>query len=314
MGMLLDGVWRSDAEVARTDPDGAWRRAPAQLRSWITQDGKAGPTGQGGYTPAPGRYHLYAAWNCPWAHRALLARVELGLEDAIDVSMVAPRRTDQGWVFDPARGFEDALFSANALHEVYSRGKPDYTGRVTVPLLWDRATGTIVSNESADIVRMLNDGFGGRIDLYPEALRSRIDAWNDRIYPKLNNGVYRAGFATSQAAYDVAVNDVFETLDRIEDTLTHQPFLTGDRFTEADLRLVPTLVRFDAAYFQAFKCSRNRLIDFPHVWAYARRLYHRPGIAQTVRFDIYRQGYNSPSPLRNPHGIVPARPDIDWRL
>lgn len=312
--MLVSGVWRSDDDVAQSDPTGAWRRAPAKFRNWVTRDGAPGPSGVGGFAAAAGRYHLYAAWNCPWAHRALLARVELGLEQAIDVSFVAPRRTEDGWVFAPDQGYRDQLFGARALHDVYVRGAPDYTGRVTVPALWDRETETVVSNESADIVRMLGASFGGAIDLYPEELRTQIDAWNARVHSGLNNGVYRAGFATTQQAYDGAVADVFETLDAVEDALQGRPFLAGDRFTEADLRMIPTLVRFDAAYFQAFKCSRNRLIDFPRLWLYARQLYWRPGVAETVRFDIYRAGYNSPSPKRNPHGIVPIAPAIDWRL
>lgn len=314
MGMLLNGQWTSDDDVAQTDPDGQWRRSPSLFRHWITRDGSPGPTGDGGFTPEPGRYHLYAAWNCPWAHRALLARVELGLEGSIDVSMVAPRRNDQGWVFAPDDGYVDDLFGSAALHEIYSKSDPTYSGRVTVPLLWDKRTNQAVSNESADIVRMLNDAFGGKIDLYPEPLRAEIDAWNERIHTGFNNGVYRAGFASSQSAYDAAVADVFATMDTIEEVLSTQPYLTGESFTEADLRMIPTLVRFDAAYFQAFKCTRNRLIDFPNLWDYARRLYHRPGVAETVKFDIYRAGYNSPSPKRNPHGIVPVAPLIDWSL
>ena len=316
MGMLINGRWTDDSDVARTDPDGRWRRTPAAFRHWITRDGSPGPTGGGGFEAAPGRYHLYAAWNCPWAHRVLLTRAVLGLEDAIPISLVAPRRTGEGWVFDPAEGYVDSLFGFPALHQVYSAGQEDYTGRVTVPLLWDTVRGTAVSNESADIVRMFGDAFGGLApsapDLYPEDLRPAIDDWNDRIHPKLNNGVYRAGFATSQAAYDEAVGEVFETLDALEDQLSKTPFVAGDRLTEADLRLFPTLARFDVAYFQAFKCTRNRLIDFPALWAYARRIYGLPGVAETVRFDIYRRGYNSPNPNRNPHGIVPAAPAIDW--
>ena len=313
MGMLIEGRWTADHDVARTDPSGEWRRAPALFRNWITQDGAPGPTGHGGFRPDSGRYHLYAAWNCPWAHRVLLAIAELRLEEAISISRVAPRRTDQGWVFAPDQGYEDCLFGSAALHEVYRRGAPGYTGRVTVPLLWDTETGTAVSNESADIVRMLNATYGGPIDLYPEAFRAEIDRWNDRIHADLNNGVYRAGFADSQAAYDVAVAGVFDTLDIIEAALADgRCFLTGDRFTEADLRLFPTLVRFDVAYVQAFKCSRNRLTDFPKLWDYAKRLHRRPGVAKTVQFDIYRAGYNSPTTKRNPHGIVPAAPMIDW--
>ncbi|MEM6490556.1 MAG: glutathione S-transferase C-terminal domain-containing protein [Pseudomonadota bacterium] len=322
MGVLEGGVWRTDDDVAQTPADGRWRRAPSQFRNWITTDGASGPTGRGGFPMQAGRYHLYAAWNCPWAHRALLARAVLGLTDAIGVSFVAPRRTDQGWVFRPEDGpggeFRDALFGAAALHEVYVRSDPDYSGRVTVPLLWDRETGTAVSNESADIVRML--GATAHVvnaeapDLYPAAHRAEIDAWNARIHARLNNGVYRTGFATTQAAYDEAVAEVFDMLDALEAALDGRTFLVGDQFTEADLRLIPTLVRFDVAYVQAFKCTRNRLSDMPNLWAYARRLYHRPGVADAVRFDIYRQGYNSPSPKRNPHGIVPAAPAIDWRL
>lgn len=314
MGMLLNGQWTSDDDVAQTDPNGQWRRSPSLFRHWITKEGSPGPNGVGGFSPDKGRYHLYAAWNCPWAHRALLARIELGLEDTISVSMVAPRRTDEGWVFAPGDGYVDDLFGSVALHQVYTKSDAEYSGRVTVPLLFDKQTGQAVSNESADIVRMFGEAFGGKIDLYPEALREEIDAWNDRIHRGFNNGVYRAGFSSSQSAYDAAVSDVFQTLDEIEEVLSHQPYLTGDNFTEADLRMIPTLARFDAAYFQAFKCTRNRLIDFPNLWEYARRLYHRPGVADTVKFDIYRAGYNSPSPKRNPHGIVPVAPNIDWSL
>jgi len=310
MGMLIAGNWTEDHAVSNTDPDGRWRRAPAAFRGWLTADGEAGPDGQRGCQAALGRYHLYAAWNCPWAHRALLTRAEKGLTDAISVSFVAPRRTGEGWVFAPTQGYVDDVFAAEALHEIYTRSNPDYTGRVTVPLLWDRQTQTAVSNESADIVRMLNDAFSGLVpettDLYPQALRSEIDRWNTRIHAGFNNGVYRAGFASSQAAYDEAVADVFDVLDEVEAQLGQTPYLTGEQFTEADLRLFPTLVRFDAAYVQAFKCARNRLVDFPNLWAYARRLYQRPGYAETVKFDIYRQGYNSPNPNRNPHGIVPV--------
>ena len=310
MGMLMNGVWTDDSDVVRTDPTGEWKRTPSVYRNWITSHGGDR------FVAEPGRYHLYAAWNCPWAHRALLARVALGLKDMISVSFVAPRRTRQGWVFSGE--YADDLFGADALHQVYTRGHADYTGRVTVPLLWDRKTETAVSNESADIVRMLNQSFGPLVEgapgLYPEELRPEIDAWNDRIHPGLNNGVYRTGFASTQEAYDAGVATVFETLDAIEAVLADRPYLTGDQFTEADLRIFPTLVRFDAAYFQAFKCSRNRLTDFPNLWEYARRLYHRPDFAGTVRFDIYRAGYNSPSEKRNPHGIIPVAPEIDWAL
>lgn len=317
MGRLVDGRWTLEETISAA-ADGRWRRAPSAFRNWTTPDGAPGPTGRGGFAMAAGRYHLYAAWNCPWAHRALLARAELGLEAAIGVSFAAPRRTEQGWVFAPEEGYRDALFGAAALHEIYVRADPEFTGRVTVPLLWDRETDSAVSNESADILRML--GACAHVanpaapDLCPEPLRPEIDAWNARTHASFNNGVYRAGFAETQEAYDEAVAEVFATMDALEAALSSRPHLVGDAYTEADLRLIPTLTRFDVAYFQAFKCARNRLIDFPALWAYARRLYHRPGVAETVRFDIYRRGYNSPSPKRNPHGVAPAAPAIDWSL
>ena len=318
MGMLLNGKWTQDSDVAATDPDGQWRRAPSAFRNWVTDDGRPGPTGTGGFRPETDRYHLYVAWNCPWAHRALLGRALLGLEDVLPVSFVAPRRTDQGWVFAPSDGYADALFDAQVLHEVYTRAEAGYSGRVTVPLLWDRHSERAVSNESADILRMMSTVFCalGKTprQLYPDETAEEINAWNTRIHAGLNNGVYRAGFATSQTAYDEAVTEVFATLDTLEETLAQRPYLTGDALSEADLRLIPTLVRFDVAYVQAFKCARNRLIDFEALWAYARCLYHLPGVADTVRFDIYRAGYNSPNPNRNPLGIVPIAPDIDWSL
>ena len=323
MGMLLNGVWTDDSDVAAVDPSGEWKRVPAAYRNWIVADRAferhdALEAGTRDFIAEAARYHLYAAWNCPWAHRALLARVELGLEEVISTSFVAPKRTDQGWVFDRDKGFIDDLFDFDALHQVYTRGSSDYTGRVTVPLLWDRKEETAVSNESADIVRMLNTGFRAfatrDIDLYPTPYRSEIDTWNELIYTTLNNGVYRAGFASTQDAYETAVDGVFQTLDKIERHLGQLEFLVGDRFTEADLRLFPTLVRFDVAYNHAFKCTRNRLMDMPNVWRYARKLYARPGYAQTVHFDVYRRGYNSRSEMRNPLGIIPVAPTIDWSL
>jgi len=317
MGTMIDGRWHADDDI-RALPDGTWQRTPSILRNWITPVGAAGPTGEGGFPAVPGRYHLDVAWNCPWAHRALLTRALKGLELAIPISVAAPRRTAEGWVFDPEAGYVDRLCWASALHEVYSRGDPHYTGRATVPVLWDTETGRIVSNESADIVRMLGSAFDGAgandRDLYPEDLRGEIDGWNDRIHRDLNNGVYRAGFAESQQAYETAAFDVFATLDAIEDGLGRTRYLTGDRLTEADIRLFPTLARFDAAYWTAFKCNLRRLVDYPRLWAYARSFYHLPGVAGTVRFDIYRRGYNSPSPKRNPLGIVPAGPVVDWSM
>ena len=302
MGVMIDGVFRVEDPGPDTTEGGAFRRAASTIRNRI---GAEGP-----HPPEAGRYHLYAAWNCPWAHRVTLARILSGLEDAITVAWARPRRTEDGWVFDAEGPYRDPELGVAALHEVYARQRPPYTGRLTVPLLWDRVAGTAVSNESADIVRMLG-AFGGP-DLYPAHLSDRIDAWNDLIHPGLNNGVYRAGFARTQEAYDAAVREVFDTLDRIEGQLARTRYLTGDRFTEADLRLFPTLARFDVAYHSAFKCNLRRLIDYPNLWAYAREIYQMPGVAGTVDFDIYRRGYHSPSPLRNPLGIVPIGPEIDW--
>ncbi|MDG4650568.1 glutathione S-transferase C-terminal domain-containing protein [Roseibacterium sp. SDUM158017] len=307
MGLMIEGTYHAEDPGPDTVLDGAFRRAKSTIRHRITRDGSSG------FPAEAGRYHLHVAWNCPWAHRTLLARVEKGLEEAIDVSFARPRRTADGWVFDPEGPFCDRLKGAAALHEVYAADADPYTGRVTVPLLWDRVRDRAVSNESADIVRMLNDAFDGP-DLAPPDLLGEIEAWNARIYRDVNNGVYRAGFARTQEAYDVAVREVFAALDEIEAVLERQPWLCGTRFTEADLRLFPTLARFDVAYHYAFKCNIRRLTDYPNLWDYARRIHHRPGVAATVDFDIYKQGYFSPSELRNPLGIVPAGPRIDWSL
>ena len=303
MGLMIDGNYHSDDPGPDTALDGAFQRQKATIRHWITRDGP--------FTPDPGRYHLYAAWNCPWAHRALLIRALKGLSETITVAYACPRRTPEGWVFDAEGAFDDPVLGVSALHQVYARTPQPFTGRITVPLLWDRETSQPVSNESADIVRMLNDTFPGP-DFAPAPLRAGIDAWNARIYAEVNNGVYRAGFARTQAAYDAAVLQVFATLDEIEAHLSGNRYLMGESFTEADIRLFPTLARFDVAYHYAFKCNIRRLMDYPNLWAYARDIYAMPGVAETVRFDIYKQGYFSPSELRNPLGIVPAGPVIDW--
>lgn len=303
MGVMIDGAYDPQDPGPDTTQGGAFRRAASTIRHWITPDGP--------FAPDPGRYHLYAAWNCPWAHRALLARAILGLEETIGVSYARPRRTEDGWVFDATGPYADPCLGISALHQVYARQDPPYTGRVTVPVLWDTATGRIVSNESADIVRMLG-AFGTGPDLTPPGLTPEIEQWNTLIYRTVNNGVYRAGFARTQEAYDTAVTEVFATLDRIETHLAAADWLAGDVFTEADLRLFPTLARFDVAYHYAFKCNIRRLTDYPRIWAYARRIYHMPGVAGTVDFEIYKRGYFSPSELRNPLGIVPAGPQLDW--
>lgn len=305
MGVMIDGTYHAEDPGPDTTEGGEFKRAASNIRDWISADGP--------FTPDLGRYHLYVAWNCPWAHRALLTRAVMGLEDTISVSVARPRRTDQGWVYDADGEYSDGLLGVHAIHEVYAHQTPAYTGRLTVPVLWDKHSGQIVSNESADIVRMLG-AFGRGPDLYPEPLRAQIDDWNARIYATVNNGVYRAGFARTQEAYNTAVVEVFETLDAIEQQLQDTSWLTGDQFTEADLRLFPTLARFDVAYHYAFKCNLRRLTDYPALWAYARRIYAMSGVADTVRFEVYKQGYFSPSELRNPLGIVPAGPLIDWSL
>lgn len=334
MGRMIDGAWVTEAQIA-ADPDGEWRRTPSVLRDWVSLDGTRASDGlpdeiAGDVYPAEaGRYHLYGAINCPWAHRTALARVIMGLEDVIGLSACAPRRTDQGWVFNAASGFTDNLYGSAALHELYHRSDPDYSGRVTTPVLWDRHRERIVSNESADIVRILTTQFGmfapqNAPDLYPHDLRSEIDALSAEIHGRLNNGVYRAGFAGTQDAYERAAQDVFAMLDSLETRLeaattrasrsedARGPFLHGSSLTETDLRLFPTLVRFDVAYHSAFKCNLRRLTDYPHLWGYAKQLYHLADVAETVDFDIYRRGYHSPSPKRNPLGIVPIGPQLDW--
>lgn len=313
--MLVDGKWAADWQpVQATDAKGGFVRQTSSFRHWVTPDGNPGQTGQGGFKAEAGRYHLYVALICPWASRTLIARKLKRLNDVMSVSIVEPVLTDQGWRFgDFASADRDTLNGVTYLHELYTRADPHFTGRATVPVLWDRKTGTIVNNESADIVRMLNSGFGmladNRIDLYPEALRTEIDAWNERIYPSLNNGVYRAGFATTQAAYEEAFHGVFSMLDGLEQHLATRQYLVGDRLTEADIRLFVTLVRFDAAYHGLFKCNLRRLIDYPGLSTYLERMLAIPGIRKTVNIDHIKRGYYSMKAL-NPNGIVPLGPEL----
>ena len=304
MGVMIDGKYHRDDPDPSTDLGGAYQRAASTIRNRITADGA--------HRPEAGRYHLFVAWNCPWAHRTLLARALLGLEEAIGISLAKPRRTSDGWVFDTAGEFSDDLLGATALHEVYSRQDPPYSGRVTVPILWDKATSRIVSNESADIVRMLSLAFDPLRRLVPAAYEAEIDRLSDMIHRRINNGVYRAGFARTQEAYDEAVTDLFAALDELEAHLDGRTTLIGDQLTETDLRLFPTLARFDVAYHYAFKCNLAKLSDYPNLWDYARAIYALPGVAETVRLDIYKQGYFSPSELRNPLGILPIGPIVDW--
>ena len=313
--MLVDGKWTADWQpVQATDAKGGFVRQTSSFRHWVTPDGSPGHTGQGGFKAEAGRYHLYVALICPWASRTLIARKLKRLDDVVSVSIVEPVLTDQGWRFGDFAGADrDTLNGATYLHQLYTRADPHFTGRATVPVLWDRKTGTIVNNESADIVRMLNSGFGmladNRIDLYPEALRTEIDAWNERIYPSLNNGVYRAGFATTQAAYEEAFHGVFSMLDDLEQHLTTRHYLVGDRLTEADIRLFVTLVRFDSAYHGLFKCNLRRISDYPGLSTYLERVLAIPGIRETVNIDHIKRGYYSMKAL-NPNGIVPLGPEL----
>lgn len=313
--MLIDGKWTEDWQpVQATDAKGGFVRQISSFRNWVTPDGSPGPTGRGGFAAEAGRYHLYVALICPWAHRTLIARKLKGLEAAVSVSVVEPELTAQGWRF--AAG-ADTVNGADYMHQIYTSADPVFTGRATVPVLWDKATGTIVSNESADILRMFNSGFGALAsgpDLRPDDLAGQIDALNDFIYPRLNNGVYRAGFATTQAAYDEAVMEVFEALDGLEARLSDgRQWLHGETLTETDIRAFVTLVRFDVAYHGPFKCNLRRIADYPGLSAYLRRVLAVPGIAGTVNLDHIKRGYYSIRKL-NPTGIVPAGPVLDWAL
>jgi putative glutathione S-transferase len=316
MGLLIDGVWR-DQWYDTKSTAGRFVRQESAFRNWITPDGRPGPTGEGGFSAEAGRYHLYVSLACPWASRTLILRKLKRLEDAIDVSIVHWHMGENGWEFREGPGATgDRLHGSRHLHEIYTRAKPDYSGRVTVPVLWDKERGTIVNNESAEIVRMLNSAFDGAgadgPDFFPEPIRAEIDAINARVYDSVNNGVYKAGFATSQEAYEEAVLALFATLDELEERLGTQRYLTGDRLTEADWRLFTTLVRFDAVYVGHFKCNLKRLVDHPNLWAYTRELYQVPGVAETVNFQHIKNHYYGSHRTINPTGIVPLGPKIDF--
>ncbi len=317
MGQLINGVWDTQwYDTASTG--GKFVRSTAGFRNWITADGSAGPSGEGGFKAESGRYHLYVSLACPWAHRTLIFRALKGLEDHIGVSVVHPDMLEDGWTFatDFPGATGDGLFGLPYLRDVYVRARPDVSGRVTVPVLWDKERNTIVSNESSEIIRMLNQAFdgitGNTDDYWPTDLRPRIEEINTRIYDGLNNGVYKAGFATAQAAYDEAVRGVFETLDWMEDHLGRNRYLAGDSVTEADWRTFTTLVRFDPVYHLHFKCNRRRIIDYPNLWAYTRELYQWPGVKGTVNFDHIVRHYHYSHATINPNRIIPINPGLDF--
>ncbi len=318
MGLLVDGVWR-DQWYDTKSTGGRFVRKESAFRNWITPDGSPGPSGTGGYKAEAGRYHLYVSLACPWAHRTLIFRKLKGLDGLIGVSVVHWLMLENGWTFEDGPGVvPDPINRARFLYEVYTRAQPDYTGRVTVPVLWDKATGSIVNNESSEIIRMFNSAFdacgAAPGDFYPAELRPGIDAWNARIYDAVNNGVYRAGFATTQSAYEAAFADVFETLDVIEQHLGTERYLLGDRQTEADWRLFTTLLRFDPVYVGHFKCNLRRIADYPNMSGYLRDLYQVPGVSQTVDMRHIKGHYYESHRTINPTGIVPAGPAIDLTL
>jgi glutathionyl-hydroquinone reductase len=321
MGVLIDGVWHEQQpEPAKTDTAraaGRFERAQTSFRNWVTPDGRPGPTGSDGFSAAAGRYHLYVSLACPWAHRTLIMRALKGLEQTIPVSVTHWLMGEQGWTFSPGEGvIPDPLFNSRYLHEIYSRADTHYSGRASVPVLWDQHTQTIVNNESSEIIRMFNSAFdavgAAPGDYYPRDKREEIDALNARIYDTLNNGVYKAGFATTQSAYEEAVTPLFETLDWLDDILSQSRFLCDDALTEADIRLFTTLVRFDAVYHGHFKCNVRRIVDYKNVWAYTRDIYQIPGIAQTVNFVHIKRHYYQSHTRINPTGIVPVGPALDF--
>jgi putative glutathione S-transferase len=314
MGLLVNGAWQED--ISRTK-EGRFIRPTTTFRNFVTPDGRAGPSGEGGFAAEAGRYHLYISLACPWAHRTLIFRGLKQLESIISVSNTEPLYGKTGWEFGTARsGTADTANGKTTLAEIYLLADPHYTGRVSVPALWDKKRRTIVNNESSEIIRILNSAFDAftnvRADYYPAALRAEIDAVNDLVYPNINNGVYRAGFATSQEAYEEAANGIFEALDNIEKRLSRQRYLVGGQPTEADWRLFTTLVRFDTVYYSHFKCNLRRIADYPNLWNYTRDLYQVPGIAETVSVDHIKRHYYGSQRQVNPTGIVPIGPQIDF--
>lgn len=318
MGLLVEGKWH-DQWYDTKSTGGHFVRKDSQFRNWVTADGSAGPTGEGGFKAEPNRYHLYISYACPWASRALVMRKLKGLEEMISLSVVHPYMLENGWTFEPGEGvIPDPILNAEYLHQVYTHAEPNYSGRVTVPVLYDKKTGKIVNNESSEIMRMLNSAFdevGATLgDYYPENLREEIDAMNDKVYHGVNNGVYKAGFATEQAVYEEEVQKLFGVLDELEAHLSTRKYLVGEQLTEADWRLFMTLVRFDSAYYGHFKCNLRELREYPNLWRYTREHYNYPGIKETVNFYHIKHHYYGSHPTINPNRIVPFGPILDWSI
>jgi putative glutathione S-transferase len=316
MGLLIDGVWR-DQWYDTKSTGGRFVRKDSHFRNWVTADGSPGPSGEGGFAAAPGRYHLYVSLACPWAHRTLIFRKLKKLEPIVSLSIVDPLMGDEGWVFSNFPGaIPDEVNGKQRLYEIYLLAEPGYTGRVTVPVLWDKEKKTIVNNESSEIIRMFNSAFdqftGACEDYYPRELRGEIDAINDLVYKQINNGVYRAGFATTQEAYEEAFRDLFAALDEVERRLSRQRYLAGSRLTEADWRLFTTLVRFDPVYVGHFKCNLRRIADYPNLSNYLRELYQTPGVADTVNMDHIKRHYYMSMTAINPTRIVPLGPQLNF--
>lgn len=316
MGLLVDGVWQDQPRDTKST-GGRFERQASSFRHWVTPDGAAGPTGEGGFRAEAGRYHLYISHACPWAHRTAIFRKLKQLEDVISLSVVSYHMGAEGWTFDALTGSTgDPLNGKTRLSEIYVLADAHYTGRVSVPTLWDKQRRTIVNNESSEIIRMLNSAFDAltpaKLDLYPAALREEIDRINDLVYPNVNNGVYRTGFATTQQAYEESFGKLFDTLDKLEERLARQRYLAGSTITEADWRLFTTLVRFDAVYVGHFKCNWRRIVDYPNLWNYLRELYQVPGVAETVHMDHIKRHYYGSHRGINPTGIVPVGPELDF--
>ncbi len=318
MGLLVNGQWQ-DKWYDTDNNQGEFKREAAQLRNWVSADGSAGQSGDAGFKAEKDRYHLYVSLACPWAHRTLIFRHLKGLEDYISVSVVSPDMLEHGWTFDKDNhSTGDALFDSDFMHQIYTRNKADYSGRVTVPVLWDKKTQRIVSNESAEIIRMFNSAFNGLTgnerDFYPQSLRSEIDEVNEFVYHNINNGVYRAGFATTQEAYTEAFDNLFAALDKIEQRLTANRYLVGDTLTEADWRLFTTLIRFDSVYVGHFKCNLRTIESYPAISNYLRELYQVEGVSKTVDFYHIKRHYYFSHTMINPTQVVPKGPDIDYAL